>query len=221
MGSGDGSPVGTLDIKLYVGSGERAVQYNGGNGALFNDITDLVVGLYDYGSISSTLATLGYLYKGAVAPAVPVVSSLVTSAPTWFNTGTTPITSLIHTVVTSIDISDVSNARRYLIRDFNPATGFQGNATVINFSNVPISDGTVHKYAVFAAAFDAATPPNRLGYTEALVKNAMLSGTSPTTGPVLSLSLNYNVFTNTMGVTPTLVPFVPTANLRDGRAFLR
>lgn len=206
-----------LTIKLAVGGGDRAVQFNGGSGALQQDIDNLIIGLFDNGSGTSFVSSLGYLYTGTVGGATTAATITTTSTPMSPGYMSDLINNRLGTAGTGVAgsglsiSSDASNARRFLIRDYGTATGFTGTTTV-NFSNIPAAGTNGHAYIIFAAAYDSAD--NNLGYTEASLPDTKASGTSNQTAAQLTLNLKQNVFTNTLAETPILTTFVPSATLR-------
>lgn len=212
----------TVDIALTVDLGGRRVQYNGGSGALQNDINNLIVGIFDNGSVTSALASLGYLYTGAVGAASPTAAALSAVNAPYIPAATHGISEKLGTAGTGAASSgetittDKSNLRRYLVRDFGTATGFQSASTTVSFTNIPTDDGTsgTHEYIIFAAAYDAGT--NNLGYTEASLAASKTQGSSNTTAAALTLNLKQGVFTSNLSETPVLTPYVPSATFRIG-----
>lgn len=200
-----------IDLKIGVSEGGRAVQFNGGQGALQNDIANLVVGLFDNGTVAAANASLGYLYTGAVGVASPTPDALTAANAPYIGVATYGIQAKLGSSGTLGSItSDKANLRRYLIRDFGPGTGFVSNSTTVRFRNIPAMNGSgVHNYIIFAAAYDSSS--TLLGYTEDGVTQSQASGATDSSANTLTLNLNAGVFTNNLGETPILVPFVPSA----------
>jgi hypothetical protein len=209
-----------VTITVNISGSDRSVQFNGGNAptAGLNDIGNLIIGLFDNGSISNSIASLGYVYTGAVGAASPAAAAITISpnSPAYMGdlSGTRLGTAGTGAAASGETVSSTNTtARRYLVRDYGTATTFTSASTTVNFTNVPSDAGTgVHKYVIFAAAYDTAA--NNLGYTEAALPAAKTQGSSNTTANALTLNLKQGVFTANVAEAPVLTPFVPSATLR-------
>ncbi len=229
----------SLSVVVNVlGPGEdRAIQYNGGTGALQTDISHLIVGIFDYGG--TTVPSFGYIYTGAVngATAAAITATTAGAGGTHaFMSGTTggSIKGKIGTVNCSgcsfgtVPSANANNdMRRYLVRNYQTGSTWTSGSTTAKFTNIPIADsGGLHKYLVFAAAYDGHAPggtftPTLLGYAEALVKNATPADLPLTTGSdvpltgslALDLKLNEGLLLSTKAMTeaPSLSVYVPVA----------
>ncbi len=235
----DGPGMMTVSVVVNVKeppSAYRGIQFNGiVSGALQNDIAHLVVGLFDYGT--TTLPSFGYLYTGAVsaqtAGALGATEAAADGAAAYMTVGTGPIKDKIGTVnCIGCDFSAVpatsanADRRRYLIRDYGTGSGWINATTAAKFTNIPIADtGGLHKYVVFAAAYDAHSPggsdtPSLLGYSETKAfdgTNELPSSTGSDfalTGTLaLDLKLNQGLLQSNKAMTeaPTLSILVPAA----------
>ncbi len=207
-----------VTIKVNVAGASRAVQFNGGT-STNNDITNLVVGLFDNGSGTSFVASLGYLYPGAVGSVgtpTTMNSSSTPTSPSYLGDlkdrlGTTGTTSPASSCACTIN--GKSEVRRYLVRDYGTATTFSSGSTTTTFTKVPYNGVNGHSYVLFTAAYDSAA--NNLGYSEQLLDDTNLgSAAGNNSAAVLNLNLKNNVFTNTLSEAPTITTFVPAASLR-------
>lgn len=206
-----------VSIKLNLGGSDRAVQYNGGTGSLLNDINNIVVGLFDNGSGSSFVASLGYLYSGAIGSTPAATTITTTSAPYITDLYTSRLGSVgtLGTNCSCTISTDKSNVRRYLLRDYGTASTYSITGTTLTvFTKIPAGGSSGHTYVIFAAAYDSAA--NSLGYGEAALTDSVTAAAAgSSTAATITLNLKNNVFTANLSEGPTLVPFVPSATLRS------
>ncbi|MBM3268413.1 MAG: hypothetical protein FJZ01_12250 [Candidatus Sericytochromatia bacterium] len=224
-------------VRLRMPGDDRSVLFNGlVAGALQNDITYLLVGVFDYGS--TTAPSFGYIYNGAVGSAVAAAltaANTAAGATYAFMSGTTggSIKSKIGTTAACSGCNFASvpetNAndkpRRYLVRNYGIGTGWSSGSTLAKFTNIPLADAAgIHKYVVFAAAYDNHSPsgtltPQLLGYAEVKANNgseqpAVNNADVPMTGALqLDLKLNEGLLAATKAMTqaPSLSVYVPIA----------
>ena len=190
----------------------RRVQYNGPGGSpANNDIADLLVGLFDNGT---GVMSLGYVYSGPAGSAT--TATALSSAPGYLadletrlgTVGTTnPGTDSTYTIT-----GDKANLRRYLIRDYGAGTGWTSASSTTTFTDIPAPTGSsgAHSYLVFCAAYDSLA--NNLGYAETAVP-IPANPTSANVQTALTLNLSEGILGpgGTLTETPTLVPFIPSA----------
>lgn len=203
-----------LSIGLKLSSVGRNVLFNGGRWAERNDVASLIVGLFDNGS--TTAPSLGYVYLGPAGTS-PTGQALANAAPTAYviGAGAQSLSNYLGTAGTGATSSgyaitlDRNNLRRYLLRDFGDGSTFDSAETPVTFSNIPAASGGVHRYLVFAAAYDPAL--NNLGYTEAAVDDALTQGAS-TESVQITLNLSRGVWTTGLIASPSLTPYRPSAS---------
>ncbi|MBM3268068.1 MAG: hypothetical protein FJZ01_10515 [Candidatus Sericytochromatia bacterium] len=209
----------SVEVSVDVPGVDRLTQY-GGPGSLHSDINMLIVGLFDYGS--TTAPSLGYLYSGA-AGSFPAAQVLDADGAPYLTTGTGAIKNLVGTANCSgCDFSAIADKhRRYVLRNYGTGAGFTANSTTAKFTNIPLADAAgLHRYVVFALAYNAGTPTAELlGYTEARVDDGVAqpateSADVPMTGTMkLDLKLNRGLLNPDKALTqgPTLSAVVPGA----------
>lgn len=203
-----------LTIGLRLDAAGRKVLFNGGRSAERNDIASLVVGLFDNGTTAAP--SLGYVYLGP-AGSSPTGQTLANAAPTAYviGAGAQSLENYLGTAGTGSTssgyaiTSDRNNLRRYLLRDFGDGSTFDSAETPVTFSNLPVAADGMHRYLVFAAAYDPAL--NNLGYTEAAVDDALTQGAS-TASVQLTLNLSRGVWTTGLVASPSLTPYRPSAS---------
>lgn len=201
-----------VDLNVSAGPAGRSLLFNGGAGATQQDIANLVVGIFENGTVLAANASFGYIISGNAGGAT--VSS--TSTVGYLTIATEGITARLGSIVGAGGISaDKANFRRYLIRDYGSGSSVTSGSTQVVFTKIPAVSsgaGTYHEYVIFAAAFDSAGI--NLGYTEANVAEASTTGAGPNAVAALTLALSQGVFTGNMTQTPTITTFVPTATLK-------
>ncbi|MBU6429228.1 MAG: hypothetical protein KGR26_09480, partial [Cyanobacteria bacterium REEB65] len=196
-----------VQVELEAPAG-RSVQFNGGSGALYDDVSDLLVGLFDAGA--TTVPSLGYRYSG---PAGSITSQALSSSnDTLIVESSVGVGAMLGTPGTgaassgkSPSLSARANLRRYLLRDLPGSTGLVSNAATVSFSNVPVADGTEHTYIVFTAAFDSGH--NLLGYSEAALPDSDTQATASLVAASLTLKLSQGIVGSGATVSAALSPF--------------